>query len=211
MIESHRNIFKNLAMLKNFTLRTQELMAKHIIKKVCHPEELLVKKGEPMKLFILQKGEIGLCARFHQTMFSIITDRIRIENKQEPKLLSLGFIKSKNIICDIKSLTYSILFYLSNEELTEILRQSKMDYEHYCTIRDRDTSMLNENELYKCPNCPREFHNKLICPKLHYIPVRSHIIHKYLLKLDLNRNCRMKFNRRVVYQNDLKNKSDLLV
>jgi hypothetical protein len=137
MVEANRNIFKNLVVLKNMTLRTQELMAKQIIKKVCHPEELLVKKGEPMKLFILQKGEIGLCARFHQTMFSVTTDRIRIEDKSQPKLLSLGFIKSKNVVCDIKSLTYSILFYLSNEDLMDILKQSKMDYEHFCLMKDR--------------------------------------------------------------------------
>lgn len=56
MIEANRNIFKSLEVLKTMTLRTQELMAKQIVKKVCHPEELLIRKGEPMKLYILQKG-----------------------------------------------------------------------------------------------------------------------------------------------------------
>ena len=104
---------------------------------------MLVKKGEPMKLLILQKGEVGLCARFHQTNFSVTTDRIGIKDKSQPKMLSLGFIKSMNVVCDIKSLTYSILFFLSNEDLMEILKQSKIDYEHFCLMRDREDCLLN--------------------------------------------------------------------
>lgn len=144
-------------------------------------------------------------------MFSVTTDRIRVDNKAQSKLLSLGFIKSKNVVCDIKSLAYSILFYLSNEELIDILKQTKMDYEHFCLMRDREEYLLNENELYRCLNCPREFHNKLICPKLHYIPVKSHIIHKYLHKKHLNCNGRVKFRRSPHSKYQLKDRANNLV
>jgi hypothetical protein len=108
---SHWLRLMNLFMFKDLALETQKMMTKQIIKKVSYPEELLIFKGEYIKLIILQKGEVGLCACFPQFMISVITYRIKIENNYVWKLLLVGFIKLKSTICDTKCLyTQSYLF-----------------------------------------------------------------------------------------------------
>jgi len=52
----------------------------------------------------------------------------------------------------------------------------------------------DEFEIYKCDFCPSN-HLKTSCPRLHYIPIVEHVIHRHLHKLKSHKNLRMKFNR----------------
>lgn len=92
----------------------------------------------------------------------------------------------------IKSLSYSVLYWLSNEDMTALLRQNNIDYEHFCLQRDKHHISIDSFELYQCQNCVGEFHNKFNCPRLHYIPIRSTIILRYLKKLKNNKQVRDK-------------------
>lgn len=60
-----------------------------------------------------------------------------MDKKENPKLITLGFIKADVSTCDVRSLAYSILYEFKKEEVIEILKQSRYDYEHYCMIRDK--------------------------------------------------------------------------
>lgn len=60
------------------------------------------------------------------------------EDKIKPKILSLDFIKNKTRNYSLKSLNYSIIYYLTREEFSQALQDSEMDYHLFCMLRDRD-------------------------------------------------------------------------
>jgi hypothetical protein len=55
--------------------------------------------------------------------------------------------------------------------------------------------MIDENNLYPCPYCNKQFHNKFICSRLHYIPLKQNVITKYLSKINVKNQERIKFTR----------------
>ena len=54
-----------------------------------------------------------------------------------------------------------------------------MDYEFFCTLKDRMKSIPDEFEVFDCELCEGK-HLKSLCPKLHYIPYVDTIIQKHL-------------------------------
>lgn len=69
-----------------------------------------------------------------------------------------------------------------------------MDYEFFCTLRDRMKSIPDEFEVFLCEVCQGK-HLKALCPKLHYIPYHETIIHKYLRNEQIQSNWRNSFKR----------------
>lgn len=64
-----------------------------------------------------------------------------------------------------------------------------MDYLHYCFLRDRNKSMIDEYEVFSCEFCKSK-HTKFTCPKLHFIPIQQHVIYKEQRYEKLGRNDR---------------------
>lgn len=54
---------------------------------------------------------------------------------------------------DIKSLYYSIYYYLPYEELMKIMCTCEMDYHFFLFMKDKDENILGSNEIYKCKIC----------------------------------------------------------
>lgn len=75
-----------------------------------------------------------------------------------------------------------------------MLRETEMDYEFFCTLRDRMKSIPDEFEVFECEVCKGK-HLKALCPKLHYIPYHENIIHKYLHSEKTHENPRAGFDR----------------
>lgn len=179
--EANLRIFNHLQILRDFTMKSKKLIAEAIVKKVAHPLELLVKRDDNLRLLILKKGEVAFCIRNHnQRSSSVVLNTLRVDSKEAPRLVSIGFVRPRASLHDIRSQSYSILYELEKEAIIAILKQSRLDYEHYCVLRDRSEHMLGEDEPHACKECSHEYHLKLSCPKLHYIPLREHVINKYL-------------------------------
>lgn len=92
----------------------------------------------------------------------------------------MNFIRNdEKAMYEIKSLEYSIIYFLDIDTLRSILKGSDMDYELYCLLRDKCSNIPDEYELFKCSIC-RNHHTKFTCPKIHYIPIKQHVTNKYI-------------------------------
>ncbi len=122
-------------------------LAEYVIRKVAHPEETLQRRGEVQNFFILQKGCLGFTCRsgLKSTLNGVVIEKFQIEKSSPPKILSLGFIKRKTLMYDIKSLFYSIYYYLPYEELMKTLKLCQMDYQFFLLMKDKDDSILGSN------------------------------------------------------------------
>jgi hypothetical protein len=68
----------------------------------------------------------------------------KINNSENPFLINLHFITKKRLNYEVKSLVYSILYYLDYDKLINILMESPMDYELYSYLRDKNKNILDE-------------------------------------------------------------------
>ena len=57
----------------------------------------------------------------------------------------MDFIKGKFYEYDIKSIGYSITYFLERNTFMDCLKDFEMDYQFFCTMRDRDEYILGEN------------------------------------------------------------------
>ena len=161
-------------------------MAEIIERKICHPDEVILKKGAKAEFIILQKGKIDLVCRTSNPSSSLngkVIEKLEVEDGEKPKVLSLDFIRNKSLDYDIKSDKYTILYSLSIENFQESLKGYEIDYQLFCTLRDKDGYILNEDQVYPCHACKGEYHNKFECSKLHYRPLKRMIISRFLKKM----------------------------
>lgn len=75
------------------------------------------------------------------------------------------------------------------------LKCSNMDYQLFCMLKDKGECIIDEHNLYPCVNCPKQFHSKFECSRLHYMPLKQHIISRSLNRNNSNLQMRMKFDR----------------
>lgn len=61
--ESNRVLFDNLGFLSNMSKKTLLKLAESVSRKICHPEEIIIKKGGVSDFMIVQKGELGMACR----------------------------------------------------------------------------------------------------------------------------------------------------
>ena len=72
-----------------------------------------------------------------------------------------------------------MIYKLSHDDLLNILRESSMDYLHFCFLRDKNKSNIDEFEVLNCELCKKDQkHTKFTCPKLHYVPLHQMVIYK---------------------------------
>lgn len=114
----NKRIFKVLPFIKDFTLNSQYILAEHIIRKISHPDEVILNKGDISKCIILRKGLLGMVIKatgLHlKKRPARVIQTLEATKGDDSKLLNLGFISHRPLEYTLKSLTYSILYYFEN-------------------------------------------------------------------------------------------------
>ena len=147
---------------------------------------------------ILQKGTLDFqckVGRGKSKLDGKVVESLEVQDGEKPKLLGLEFIKNKTLTHDIRSKNYSIIYTLELERFKEALRASEMDYQLMCILRDRYEYLLDENNVHACPLCPRKFHSKFQCPRLHYCPIKQMAIYRFLDQTKKMKSPRIPFLR----------------
>jgi hypothetical protein len=91
------------------------MMAEQIVRMITHPEQIIQKKGEIMKFIILQKGDVGYCAKSQNSIIDgACLQKLHIKKDMPARLLSLDFLKGKMLKYNVKSLSYCILYYFAH-------------------------------------------------------------------------------------------------
>lgn len=118
-----------------------------------------------------------------------VIDKLKISLKDKPKILYLGFLSEnvRNVRFKIKSLHYSIVYFIGVDEAKEIMKNVSTDFENYCQIKDKSKHTLDEFEVVPCQYCPTD-HTKMGCPKLHYSPLYQMVVYKYLRNIKVFKN-----------------------
>ena len=109
----------------------------------------------------------------------VVFDRVKVQSNEKPFLVHTNFITQFRSSYSAKSLIYSILYYLSYDKLVEALQESHIDYQLFCLLKDKTKNKVDEFEVIPCEFC-RTKHTKFTCPKLHFMPISQHVIHKEL-------------------------------
>ena len=172
-------------------------MAEMVERKICHPSEVILKKGDFAEFMILQKGKVNFCCNTNKnnSLNNKVVVKIIVGENEKAKLLSLDFIKNRILKYDIVSNDYSILYTLSEENIKEALKSSKVDYELFCLIKDREEYVMDELNIYPYELCKDKFHNKFDCPKIHFYPLRQMVIYKNIMKGKTSKFKRIPFQR----------------
>lgn len=138
---SNYDIIKHLSWFRNLTIRTIQHLASKIETKIAHPGEILVENGPVPYCYILKQGSIGYFPNFRATQKGInktVIDLIVVKQKGPSKLVSLEYLcQNLNRNYDIKSIGYSIICHINIEELREILKFKRVDYEYFFILRDK--------------------------------------------------------------------------
>ena len=161
--QANKILFDDLGFFNYLSKRSMLNMAELVERKICHPDQIILRKGSPSQFMILQKGVIGLSCRTTSSQSSLNGKNIQIlkvEEGSKPKLVSLDFIKNKGIDYDIKSEKYAILYTLNNEKFKQSLKGYAIDFELFCMLKDRDEYLLDDQKIYPCTICKNRFHNK---------------------------------------------------
>lgn len=163
--------------------------------RVSHPEEVIQHLYDDYNLIFLKTGRLGfVCKRPNFEMHQHVMDTKTIGKKDNPYLVNLDFIPRRRSYYEIKSMEYAIFYFLSYVKFIEVLRKTGMDYEFFCSMRDRMKCLPDEFESFNCEICQGK-HIKALCPKLHYIPYHENIVHKYLHREKTHYNNRAPFQR----------------
>ena len=59
---------------------------------------------------------------------------------------------------------------------------------------DRSNHILDEYEFLECSECKTK-HSRMRCPRIHFIPIKQHVINKYLTMVKKTKNKREAFAR----------------
>ena len=63
-------------------------------------------------------------------------------------------------------------------------------------MRERSKYIIDEYETVRCERCSAK-HTKFNCPKLHFIPLQEHIIHRQLHSRTQRKNNRQRTHERI--------------
>ena len=112
-IEANKILFDGLGFLNNLSKKSLLNLAEVVSRKICHPEEIIFKRGSVCDFVILKKGTVAFTCRINSDLNHKIIENLDVSEKTKPKILSLDFIKNKTLNYNIKSLSYSVFYYLS--------------------------------------------------------------------------------------------------
>ena len=112
-IEANKILFDGLGFLSNLSKKSLLNLAEQISRRICHPEEIIYKKGSVLDFVILQKGTVTFNCKINSDLDGKMIEKLEVSDKMKPKIISLHFIKNKQISYNMKSVTYSVLYYLN--------------------------------------------------------------------------------------------------
>jgi hypothetical protein len=93
---------------------------------------------------VIFKGDYGLCyKKSNSKLNGNIIETLSVKKNDKPKIISLEFIKRKFFEFDVKSLSYGIIYFMEEHDFMVCLKETAMDYELFCIMRDKDESILN--------------------------------------------------------------------
>ena len=177
--QSNRSLFQELPFFSQLVDRTLSSFAQQIEMHISHPEETLRRTEDDYNLLILRDGKVGYSTKRRNCAYNeMVMDQVQVGDEDRPFLLGLEFLTRCRPSFEIKSLVYSVIYWLDYEQLITTLKESTMDYMHFCFVRDKQRSELDEFEVVPCEFCPGKKHTKFNCPKLHFVPLTQHVIHK---------------------------------
>ena len=157
-----------------------------------YPEEIIFNQDRSSNMLILRQGKVGFATKLAGSDHNeTIVNEVKVKEEGQPRLLSFDYIFHRIINYEIKSLGYSFLSQIDYSVFKEIIKERKYDYEHYCQILDKCQNILDFYEFIECDVCKTK-HSKMRCPKLHYIPIRQHVINKFILSDKTSSNKRRK-------------------
>lgn len=148
---------------------------------IAHPEEILQPVDDDYNLLILKGGEVGyMCHKMNSCLNDQVVNRIKRAEKDNPFLINLHFITKQRPNFEVKSLVYSIIYFLDYDKLIAILKDTQLDFEMYSFLKDKNKNVVDEFEVIPCEHCTTR-HTKFSCHRLHYIPLEQHLITKNLV------------------------------
>ena len=108
---------------------------------ISHPEQMLKKIDDEFNLLILREGKIAYTCKKRNCDFNeMVIDKVNIKSHNRPFILGLEFLTRQRPLYETKSIEYSVIFSLPYEDLLNILKESQMDYLHFCFLRDKSKS-----------------------------------------------------------------------
>ena len=79
--------------------------------------------NDDYNLMILKSGSLGFVTkRQNSEMQSFVMDVLKLKDCDRPVLVNLDFIPRKRSNYEIKSMQYSVFYFLSYEKFVEVLR-----------------------------------------------------------------------------------------
>ena len=124
--------------------------AEHFENIIAHPQQTIRALEDDFDLIIIKKGSIGYSCKRSGWETDQIVDLIDVEKDSPPFLTSLEFISKTRPTYEIRSLSFTVLFRLEYNDFISIFRESDMDYELYCFLRDKIRNIPDEFEVYPC-------------------------------------------------------------
>ena len=82
---------------------------------------------------ILQSGEVGYSARVKGSskLNGIVLEHVSSNIEKQSKLICVDILSNKPLNYDIKSLSYSVIYYMDKETFEKVLRSCHEDFEVY--------------------------------------------------------------------------------
>ena len=90
---------------------------------IVHPQELLRKIDDAFNLLILKEGVVGFTVKKPNCTFNgTVIDKVKVGNHEKPAVLGMEFLTRVRPHYETKTLEYSAIFSMSNEDLMDLLR-----------------------------------------------------------------------------------------
>jgi len=174
--------------LKLFTLNFSEETLRETVnimsEKRFTPGDLIFPKNDidNKSLFIIRKGEIEL---FYENDGELNSMR---KLGVGEIFGEMSFFSNQRRAFFARSLDFSNVFMINQEEFLSILRKNKKDFERFCQIKDNINLYKDYGDLYlKCFSCLESCHRIKDCPILHYMPKKEIVVLRHLYSLDQTR------------------------
>ncbi|EGR27292.1 hypothetical protein IMG5_198840 [Ichthyophthirius multifiliis] len=160
-------IFRN-----NFTENTIQKTVFLIQEIRCTPEEILFYEGDldDCSIFFILQGKLELFVDSDNNLGKQKINSLKIFNKGQC-VGEQSFFTGQPRETSIRSVDFTTLLMIKRQDFISILKESPIDYENYCHIKDKLVLYKNYKNLgNKCLSCDSDYHFVNECPYIHYIP-----------------------------------------
>lgn len=182
LIEANGAVIRDIKLFSlNFsedTLRKTVLIMKEMR---FTPGDIIFSKNDYQNkdLFLIRKGMIQLY--IENQSFQCNSDTTVVKTLKEGDLFGeKSFFTDKQRTVSAKSIDFTTVYIINQEEFISILRRNTKDFEKFCEIKDKINVYHDASSLFvKCASCKKNSHLIDACPILHYIAAQEIIIQRY--------------------------------